>query len=225
MNLWIFMSCYNLTFFEFQTWCDVFLSLITMINLHDQEAVTNFLTTLVHRHFRKWRRKNDLWWWLNLLGNTVTHRGTSINISDMFVQFSVCALWEMWRGQRLLMRPSSPTSATTWRSHVMGVTRWSSRAATPPSSDETGQTSSSSRPSRRMKEHIIVTQTTRLWRRLTWYSQSQTMCHFRSQTLPSKILKITRIPTTYGENNWWKKTTEYHISNAECSESPLPYPS
>jgi len=38
-----------------------------MINLHDQEAVTNFLTTLVHRHFRKWRRKNDLWWWLNLL--------------------------------------------------------------------------------------------------------------------------------------------------------------
>ena len=40
-----------------------------MINLHGQEAVTNFLTALVHRHFRKCKRKNDLWWWLNLLGN------------------------------------------------------------------------------------------------------------------------------------------------------------
>ena len=40
-----------------------------MINLHGQEAVTNFLTTLVHRHFRKCRRKNDLWWWLHLIGN------------------------------------------------------------------------------------------------------------------------------------------------------------
>lgn len=38
-----------------------------MINLHGQEAVTNFLTALVHRHFRKCKRKNDLWWWLNLL--------------------------------------------------------------------------------------------------------------------------------------------------------------
>lgn len=114
------------------------------------------------------------------------------------------------------MRPSPPTSVTTWHSPVTGVTRSSSRAATPPSSDETGPTSSSSRPRRRMKveilaisacitfilqEHIIVTQTTRLWRRLTWYSQR--MCHFWSQTLPSKMLKITRILTTYGENNWF----------------------
>lgn len=138
------------------------------------------------------------------------------------------------------MRPSPPTSAITWHSPVTGVTRSSSRAATPPSSDETGPTSSSSRPRRRMKveilaisacitfilqEHIIVTQTTRLWRRLTWYSQR--MCHFWSQTLPSKMLKITRILTTYGENNWFdlmKKTTESHISCSGCLESPLPYP-
>ena len=71
-----------------------------------------------------------------------------------FVQFSVCALWAVWRGQRCLMIPSSPTLAKTWRSPVTGVTRWSSRAATPPSSDETEQTSSSSRPSRRMKVEI-----------------------------------------------------------------------
>jgi len=38
-----------------------------MLNLHIQEALTNFLTTLVHRKFRRCRKRNDLWWWLNLL--------------------------------------------------------------------------------------------------------------------------------------------------------------
>ena len=51
-----------------------------------------------------------------------------------------------------------------------------------------------------VQEHIIVTQTTHWWRKLIWYSKK--MCHFRSQTLPSKTLKTTQILTTYGENNW-----------------------